>query len=297
MTSAAGGAEDGAADAKLTLKSMGRQISPAILQDVRSLYAPLLRKADPRIRVSRDIAYGVHPRRRLNVFSPLHGTATGNVLIFVHGGGFVTGDKEEVPQAFHDNVGNWAASHGTTGVVINYRLAPEHRWPAGAEDVAAAVAWAADAIADLDGKAERIFLMGHSAGAAHVAGYLADDQFWKWATPGVAGAICVSGIYDLRLRPINTAYFGEDDGLYDGRSPLTGLAKSPIPLLVTIAENDPEFIQRHTMSLLAKCLEERQSLPRLSQIHGHNHFSTLLHLNTSDRSLSEALLSFIYGVD
>src|SRR5260370_32515531 len=48
MTSAAGGAEDGAAAAKLTLKSMGRQISPAILQDVRSLYAPLLRNADSR---------------------------------------------------------------------------------------------------------------------------------------------------------------------------------------------------------------------------------------------------------
>jgi triacylglycerol lipase len=275
------------------LQSIGRQISPQILQEVQSLYAPLLVARDGLVEVHRDVHYGPHTRHRLNVFSPLKARATRDVLIFVHGGGFVTGDKEEVPGAFYDNVGNWAAAQGLYGVVINYRLAPEHRWPAGSEDVAAAVAWARDKIGGYGGNNDRLFLMGHSAGAAHACGYLADARWWTDGSPAVAGAICVSGIYDLELRPINTAYYGDDEALYSSRSPLAGLGKSVLPMLFTVAQNDPEFIERHTMSLFARFLDESHLLPRFAQIHGHNHFSTLLHLNTPDESLGGQLLSFI----
>jgi acetyl esterase/lipase len=284
------------AAARVKLQSMGRQISPAILQEVRSIYAPLLREAsDALVAVARDVAYGQHARHRLNVFSPRRAAVTGDVLIFVHGGGFVTGDKDEVPGVFYDNVGNWAAAHGMIGVVMNYRLAPDHGWPAGSEDVAAVIAWVRDNIDDYGGNAERVFLMGHSAGAAHVCGYLVNTRFWSTGSPSVAGGICISGIYDLQLRPISTAYFGDNEPSYADRSPLTGLAKCDLPILFTVAEYDPEFIQRHVTSLFAKCLDERGSLPRFSQIRGHNHFSTLLHLNSPDDSLGDELLSFIAG--
>jgi acetyl esterase/lipase len=53
-------------------------------------------------------------------------------LIFLHGGGFVRGDKGD-----RDNVGYYFARQGLVVIVPNYRLAPDHRWPAGAEDAVA----------------------------------------------------------------------------------------------------------------------------------------------------------------
>jgi acetyl esterase/lipase len=59
------------------------------------------------------------------------------------------------------------------GVTITYRLAPEHPWPAGAQDVGQAVAWVTEHISGYGGDRARMVVAGHSAGAAHVAGYLA----------------------------------------------------------------------------------------------------------------------------
>jgi hypothetical protein len=66
-----------------------------------------------------------------------------------------------------------------------------------------------------------------------------------------------------------------------------------VPLLITVAEDDPEFTQRHAVSLFSQRLDAKQSLPKFCRIRGHNHFSTLLHLNSPDTSLGDALLSFI----
>lgn len=287
-------ASTGLEAAKAKIKSFGQQTSVAILEEVRSALAPLLNHPQgSEISVVRDIAYGAHPRHRLNVFSPRQSAAPRDVLIFVHGGAFVMGDKEEVPRAFFDNVGHWAAGRGMIGVTINYRLAPDHPWPSGVEDVAAVLEWARTAIAEHGGNPDRIFLMGHSAGAAHTTGYVANAKYWNGETPGLAGCICVSGIYDLNVRPVNATYFGEDEMKYEVRSPLTGLAESDTPLLVILAENDPAAIQRHAMSLFNRRLEVKQSLPRFAQIRGHNHFSVMLHLNTQDTALGDEISAFV----
>ena len=90
--------------------------------------------------IDRDRAYGDHPRHRLDVhYAPdLDGAP---VLVFVHGGGFTMGDKHRPGTPVYDFVGAWAVRNGYVGVTITYRLAPEHTWPAGAQDVAAAVDW------------------------------------------------------------------------------------------------------------------------------------------------------------
>ena len=62
------------------------------------------------------------------------------------------------------------------GVTMTYRLAPQHQWPAGAQDVGQAVAWVAQNIGEYGGDPSRVVLAGHSAGATHVAGYLASQR-------------------------------------------------------------------------------------------------------------------------
>ena len=64
------------------------------------------------------------------------------VLIYVHGGAFVGGDKRTTPTSpFYDNIMLWAVKNGFVGVNATYRLAPQAPWPAGAEDMASVVQW------------------------------------------------------------------------------------------------------------------------------------------------------------
>src|SRR5574343_1319622 len=109
-------------------------------QGTQQLFAPLWAQQDRSgVRFTTDLAYGPDARHRLDVYQPDTGhTATHAppVVVFVHGGGFVRGDKSErIP------VGVALAQAGCVVVVPNYRLGPTHRWPAGAEDVASVVAW------------------------------------------------------------------------------------------------------------------------------------------------------------
>jgi len=90
---------------------------------------------------------------------------------------------------FYDNVALWAVRHRLIGVNMTYRLAPQFGWPAGAEDVASAVRYLRGAIASRNGDPERIYVMGHSAGAVHVATYLAHPEMQSSDGPGIAGAV------------------------------------------------------------------------------------------------------------
>ena len=105
------------------LAAIGRVIDPPA---TAALYAPLHgRRPAPASRIARDIRYGPAERNRLDIFTaePAGGAAK-PVLMFVHGGGFVRGDKQVPGTPFHDNIGAWAARHGLVGVTMTYRLAP-----------------------------------------------------------------------------------------------------------------------------------------------------------------------------
>src|SRR3546814_8950681 len=112
-----------------------------------------------------DIAYGSEERHRLDVYP--HDKASAPVLLFLHGGGFVGGDKRGDP-LFYGNVGRYFAAHGYLTVLANYRLAPDATWPSGNEDIAAILSWIGGNAAAHGGDPERILIIGQSAGAAHV---------------------------------------------------------------------------------------------------------------------------------
>lgn len=81
-------------------------------------------------------------------------------LVFLHGGGFVVGSVES-----HDMQARLLCRDaGVTVLSVEYRLAPEHRFPAGLEDCVAAATWAANNIDRLGGDATRLAIGGDSAG-------------------------------------------------------------------------------------------------------------------------------------
>lgn len=149
------------------LLRIGRIVAPA---PTEALYAPLSEQVPlTGIGTQRDIPYGPDARHLLDVFAPEPAQGGRPILVFVHGGAFIRGDRRVGDSPFNDNIAVWAVRHGMVGINITYRLAPGHPWPAAQHDLRQALQWLGEHAAEWGGDARRIVLMGHSAGAAHVA--------------------------------------------------------------------------------------------------------------------------------
>jgi acetyl esterase/lipase len=125
--------------------------------------------------VKRDIPYvrNGDARQVLDVYSP-PGAKNLPVVFWIHGGGWQTGDKSDVqlkPKVF--------TKKGFVFVSTNYRLLPAVDMGAIVRDVAKAVRWTHDHISEYGGDPNRLFVMGHSAGAQLAALICTDDRYLK----------------------------------------------------------------------------------------------------------------------
>jgi acetyl esterase/lipase len=275
------------------LQEIGRMVDPPA---TAPLYAPLQEKEPYHgVKVDRDIKYGPADRNLLDVFAPEAGSSYRPVLIYVHGGGFVAGNKRPPGSPFYDNVMLWAVKNGFVGVNVTYRLAPQATWPAGAEDLAAAVQWVSQNITERGGDPVRIFLMGHSAGAVHVASYVSHPEFYKVKGGGLAGAIMLSGIYDLTATPAGNpeiAYFGADAARYAEQSSLQGLLRSNTPLMIAAAELDPpNFVRQFELLRDAACKRPSGCITA-GLLPQHSHMSEVYSINTDDNELTGEVFTF-----
>ena len=281
------------ADIAAKVRAIGPVIDPPA---TAAIYAPLHpREPYAGVKVTRDIKYGDDDRHALDVFTPEGMASPLPVLIFIHGGGYTGGHKREGENFFYDNIMLWAVRHGMVGVNATYRLAPRDAWPAGAEDVGAAVRWTLDNIAKFGGDPKRIFLAGHSAGATHVSTYVAQERFHQPGGHSLAGLILLSGNYDLSKVPADeryAAYFGPDQSKYAERSPFAGLLKTDVPIFAAYGELEPPFLFEQSRNLIA-ALE--QAGRNVSAIHlpGHSHISMTYHINTDNTELTDAMFEFI----
>lgn len=276
------------------LLELGRVIDPP---KTAAIFAPLQQKEPYQgVKTERDIQYGPADRHLLDVFTPEPGSSPRPVLIFIHGGGFVAGNKRSPGSPFYDNIVLWAARNGFVGVNATYRLAPQSTYPAGAEDVAAVVAWVAAKIGERGGDPARIYLMGHSAGAIHVANYVSHPEFHKVRDGGLAGAVMLSGLYEMGASPIGDgeiAYFGSDPSRYAERSSLQGLVATKIPLMIAAAELDPpRFVEQFNLLKQASC-KGANGCARATMLPQHSHMSEVYAINAVDSRLTDEILEFV----
>lgn len=263
---------------------------------VLDAYGPLLAMAPKAgIEVTREHAYGAHPRQVLDIFRPA-GARRAPVVIFMHGGAFVRGDKR-VSDEVYDNVLYWFARHGYVGVNIEYRLAPEAVWPAGADDLAASIAWVRSNIDSRGGDADSIFLIGHSAGGTHVASHAYDPQA-GYLGRDVKGLVLISARVKADVLPENPnaagvrAYFGADESLYEARSPVNHAAASLLPVMIAIAEYENPLLDLYGLELAHRIALARRSAPRFVRLAGHNHISMVAHFNSGEDFLGCEILDF-----
>lgn len=244
------------------------------------------------IDVVKNIPYGPHERHILDVHTDSHRNGDGRpVIMYFHGGGFVRGNKDG-----SRNVADYFASLGLVGVNATYRLAPEAKWPDGANDVGAAVAWVKANISDYGGDPDQIFVVGKSAAAAHAATYAFRPEVLDSGIPEAAGVILVSGNYGadtVNAGENRIAYFGDDLSRWANISTIGNVERTSIPVMLTVSEFDNPGVDLSLVSLMGELAKKQGEMPRVVQLIGHNHYSPNPSIGTQDTQLSSAILQFV----
>ncbi len=200
------------------------------------------------IAAERGSAYGAHPRQRVDLYRP-RASRAGRVrlpiIVFFYGGSWQEGQREGyafAARAFADA--------GFLVAVPDYRLVPEVRFPAFLEDSATAVRWVRANAARLGGDADRIVLVGHSAGA-YIAAMLAVDERWLGVDrQAVRGLVGLAGPYDfLPLDiPVTIAAFGQERDL-ERTQPVTFASAGDPPALLLHGALDTTAYPRNSERL------------------------------------------------
>lgn len=283
------------------MAEIGPQWSPAkYVKPMLEKFSEIHRTAPTeRIDVRTDIAYGTHPRQRFDIYLPAGADGGRAAVLFVHGGAFLDGHRNRTDEIYA-NVLRYFARNGVVGINIGYRLADDTRYPGATEDVASVVAWAHEHTGEIGIDRNRIFLMGHSAGAAHTASYAYDKRHHPAAGPGLAGHLVISGRVRAETRPENpnakkvVSYYGTDnaDALADF-SPVSHVDESSVPTFVAWAEFENPLIDVHCAELCFRLAVAKRRSPPSMWLRGHNHTSSIGHINTAEDELGLAMLDFI----
>ncbi|KAL4883128.1 hypothetical protein BJY04DRAFT_216427 [Aspergillus karnatakaensis] len=290
-------------------------------EEWRKLYEPFYEGPSPNVHRIHDERYGPAERNRLDVYVPINNKTPGKpVLVFVHGGGFFSGDKAWSEKCWA-NIGNFFARHGIVVVIPNHRLVPDVQYPGGAEDMQLAREWIHRNIA-LDtyggGSVDKVILCGHSSGAAHIASnlYAAGDPSKQPArdplSPPVGGVMYFSPPFWFdNTRPIRRRtleqYFGSHDeetwgpvsplGLFRGlpdTSPV--LDAGLLPVYIGTVEWE---VKEATDAAIAFFNEYRarsrpkDTLPIFHVLDRHNHLSNILSIGTEDTAQAAMILDFV----
>lgn len=272
--------------AATALRQIGTTLGPDVLEACRELFEAEQQALATAVPVAAaDEAYGPHDRNRLDLYGTPATPAP--VVLFVHGGGFRLGDKAADGWQ-NAAVGRWAAQQGWLGAVMNYRLAPDHGWPAGGEDVLAALDWLAAHAPRFGGDPERIVLMGTSAGAVHVA-----TALQLRPDLAVRGCVLLSGLYGYAPFEERDAIYYGSDAQFAERMAMDAVGSTSLPLFVACAELDPQRFQTEWAGLVMDRLGRHGKLPHCHYARGHNHYSLAMHIGTSDHRLANEIAAFV----
>lgn len=154
-------------------------------------------EAEPTFKLVQNIPYRAVDNRTLacDLYIP-KGNGPFPTVMFLHGGGWSGGDRKQLRRQ-----ASFLAERGFFGVAIDYRLAPEHPFPASLEDARGAVAWIREHAAQYQMDPKRIAAVGSSAGG-HLAAMLGVGSGSRPnATTVVQAVVAFNGIYDLNAMP------------------------------------------------------------------------------------------------
>ncbi|MCU0481136.1 MAG: alpha/beta hydrolase [Anaerolineae bacterium] len=253
----------------------------------------------PQIRVLTDIPYNTaedaHPRQVLDLYLPT--TENFPIVVYVHGGAWVGGDKNG-----YANIGNTLAQAGYGVAIINYRLSPQFTHPAHTQDGAMAVAWLVEHITEYGGDPDMLFLTGHSAGGHMVSLLTLDPQYLEAVDVDpsiIKGVISYSGLYWIDDWIMNWARNAFPDGDAERQ------AVSPIHLIEDTVENMdiPPYLMIASQNDYPELLVEQADMGAIFDkfeipytahvIDDRDHFGLVTAIGTPDDPTTQIILDWL----
>lgn len=200
--------------------------------------------------IREGLSYGPDPRHKLDVYVPHGLTGPAPVLLFFYGGAWSSGDRAQY-LAF----GQSFTSKGIVTVVADYRLYPQVKYPAFAQDAARALAWVHGHARDHGGDPGRIFVSGHSAGAYNAVMLASEPKFIEEAggkLDWIRGVIGIAGPYDA-LPFTEAQYIDMFHGANNKDSmPINHVDGKRPPMLLATGTADTTVLPRNTDRMAAK---------------------------------------------
>jgi acetyl esterase/lipase len=204
-------------------------------------------------RIAQNIAFGPHPRHRLDLYAPVAPQGPLPLLIFVYGGGWDSGDRREYSFA-----GRALAALGFLVAIADYRVFPEAVFPAFLDDLGLAATWLVAHAIHYGGDPSRLFLAGHSAGAYNAVMFGLDPA--RFGAPALIGRIAaivgLSGPYDFY--PFDVKQSIDAFGTYPdplSTQPINFVTPAAPPMLLAHGVRDTTCGDYHTVRMAAKLRE------------------------------------------
>ncbi len=201
----------------------------------------------------KTLAYGSNSAQQMDVYEPGGKPNNAPILLIVHGGGWMFGDKQSAA-ALQNKLAYWRPK-GYVIISIDYRLLPEADPLAQAHDVAKAIRYVQNYARNWGGSADKLIVMGHSAGA-HLIDLLAADSAiqlaeglkpWLGTVSLDSGALDVTQIMNAPHLGLYDKAFGSDPAYWQKVSPTLKLSHALRPILMVCSS-------QRRMS----CLQSRQ---------------------------------------
>ena len=239
------------------------------------------------VRAHRDMAYveGGHERQRLDLYLPENSSGPTPVVVWVHGGGWAGGSKNNTPAL-------WLVSKGFAVASINYRLSQHAIFPAQIHDCKAAVRWLRAHATEHNLDAKHIGAWGSSAGG-HLVALMAttrSDADLEGTLGNPLHSSEVQAVVDwfgptdfltVGAKETRTNLLGGDPQLHPDKakraSPMNYLSKQAAPLLIMHGDKDKTvpISQSETFAAALKALGADAEFVRVPDGgHGGSQFST-----------------------
>lgn len=211
------------------------------------------------------------------------------LLMFIHGGGWVGGDRKH-----YVDLGKRLAERGIATALISYRLTPDVLFPEHVEDAARACAWLHARADEYGYDAGAMFIAGHSAGG-HSTALLALDKRYLAAhdldaDEVIAGAIPMSGVYTIALNLFDA--FGDDRDVWKDATASTHVRETAFPIMLVHGDRDGPGLGLDAWGL-ERALEKLDSDVTRHEIANRNHFSIIMKMAKRDDIVLNTIVDFI----
>jgi acetyl esterase/lipase len=227
------------------------------------------------------LSYGEHARQRLNIYRPAEDGAK-PVLLFFHGGSWRDGDREG-----YGFVGRAFAARGFVTVIADYRKYPEVKFPDFVEDAAAATKWVHSNISGHGGDPDRIFLMGHSAGA-HLVSLISTDRKWLRQSGNdariVKGTVALAGPHDFYPFTSDAAQAALGDWTKPEETQPIHYARADAPPMLLLHGDRDQTVKVRNSKAMAKAIEAKGGAAQLKIYAGVDHADIIMAIARPFRS-------------